>query len=133
MTLRETLLSQTPKIKPVEINGTTYYVRDLTVGDMNNSIFFIRNWLKKQAELEEYELPNEDDENFEQAINEFGAKYNIPQSIAARLCDENGKLLFDPFDVNDLNMIAELDSGIIIAFNQATAVPKASASEESSS
>ncbi|MEG9489380.1 hypothetical protein [Mannheimia indoligenes] len=41
--------------------------------------------------------------------------------------------MFNPLDINDLNAIAELDSKVIIDFNQAVSSPKASASEESSS
>ncbi|UQX77927.1 hypothetical protein M3710_03160 [Mannheimia haemolytica] len=45
---------------------------------------------------------------------------------------QNGVLLFNPLDINDLNAIAELDSKVIIDFNQAVSAPKDSASEESS-
>lgn len=132
MTLRDKLLANKPQLTPIEINGETYYLRTMTVGDMNRQVFEFRNWLIEQAELAGVELPNEDD-GFDEALDRFGAKYRLPQSIAARLCDENGKLLFDPQSLDDLNAIAALDSQVIIDFNQAVSPPKASASEESSS
>ncbi len=114
-------------------NGDTYYLREATVGDMNKQIFETRSWLIQQAEQENVELPPEDDETFEEALNRFGEKYRLAQSVAYRLCDENGVLLFNPLDINDLNAIAELDSKVIIDFNKAVSAPKDSASEESSS
>lgn len=132
MTLREKLLANKPKLQPIEINGDTYYLREATVGDMNKQIFETRNWLIQQAEKENVELPAEDDETFEEALNRFGEKYRLAQSVAYRLCDENGASLFNPLNIDDLNAIAELDSTVIIEFNQAVSAPKASASEESS-
>ncbi|AHG87321.1 Phage protein [Bibersteinia trehalosi USDA-ARS-USMARC-190] len=133
MTLREKLLANKPKLQPIEINGDTYYLREATVGDMNKQIFETRSWLIQQAEKENYALPAEDDETFEEALNRFGEKYRLAQSVAYRLCDENGVLLFNPLNIDDLNAIAELDSQVIIDFNQAVSAPKDSASEESSS
>lgn len=132
MTLREKLLANKPKLQPIEINGDTYYLREATVGDMNKQIFETRSWLIQQAEKENVELPPEDDETFEEALNRFGEKYRLAQSVAYRLCDENSVLLFNPLNIDDLNAIAELDSKVIIDFNQAVSAPKASASEESS-
>ncbi|QIM65267.1 hypothetical protein [Frederiksenia canicola] len=133
MNLRDQLLSNKPKTQPVDINGTTYYLRDATVGDMNHLIFEQRQWLIKQAEIEGVELPDEQDEGFDAALEQFGAKYSLARSIASRLCDENGDRLFDPNNVDDLNAIAALDSQVFVAFSNATTPPKALASEESSS
>lgn len=133
MTLRDKLLANKPQLTPIEINGETYYLRDMTVGEMNRQFFEFRYWLIEQAELAGVELPNEDDDGFDEALERFGAKYRLPQSMASRLCDENGELLFNPQSLDDLNALAELDSQVVVAFNQATAIPKSSASEESSS
>lgn len=133
MNLRDQLLTNKPKTQPIDINGTTYYLRDATVGDMNHIIFEQRQWLIKQAEIEGVELPDEQDDGFDLALDQFGAKYSLARSIATRLCDENGDRLFDPNNVDDLNAIAALDSQVFLAFNAATAAPKDSASEDSSS
>lgn len=132
MTLRNTLLQNKPKLQPLEINGTTYYLRTMTVGDMNRQIFEFRNWLIKQAELEGVELPAEDDEHFDDALEQFGAKYRLQQSLASRICDENGELLFNPFEMEDLNAIAQLDSEVVMAFNKAVDSPKDSTNAENS-
>lgn len=133
MTLRDKLLANKPQLTPIEINGETYYLRDTTVGDMNRQIFEFRRWLIEQAEIEGVELPPQDDDDFDDELNRFGEKYRLPQSLAARLCDEQGELLFNPLSLDDINAIAALDSQVIIDFNQAISPPKASASEESSS
>lgn len=132
MTLRNTLLQNKPKLQPLEINGTTYYLRTMTVGDMNRQIFEFRNWLIKQAEMEGIELPAEDDEHFDDALDQFGAKYRLQQSLASRICDENGELLFNPFEMEDLNAIAQLDSEVVMAFNKAVDSPKDSTNAENS-
>lgn len=132
MTLRDKLLANKPQLTPIEINGETYYLRDTTVGDMNRQIFEFRRWLIEQAEIEGVELPPQDDDDFDDALNRFGEKYRLAQSLAARLCDEQGELLFNPLSLDDINAIAALDSQVIIDFNQAISPPKASASEESS-
>lgn len=132
MTLRNTLLQNKPKLQPLEINGTTYYLRTMTVGDMNRQIFEFRNWLIKQAEMEGVELPAEDDEHFDDALEQFGAKYRLQQSLASRICDENGELLFNPFEMEDLNAIAQLDSEVVMAFNKAVDSPKDSTNAENS-
>lgn len=133
MELREQLLANKPKTQPIEINGVTYYLRDASVGDMNHIIFEHRQWLIKQAEIENVELPDQDDENFDNALDNFGAKYRLARTIATRLCDESGKRLFDPDNVDDLNAISALDSQVFLDFSKATDVPKDSASDESSS
>lgn len=133
MTLRDKLLANKPQLTPIEINGETYYLRDTTVGDMNRQIFEFRRWLIEQAEIEGVELPPQDDDDFDDELNRFGEKYRLPQSLAARLCDEQGELLFNPLSLDDINAIAALDSQVIIDFNQAVSAPKDSASEESSS
>lgn len=132
MTLRDKLLANKPELQALTINGETYYLRAMTVGDMNKQVFEFRHWLITQAEKEGYALPAEDDEHFDAMLERFGAKYRLPQALASRLCDEHGELLFNPDDVDDLNAISALDSHIIIEFNKAVDAPKASASGESS-
>lgn len=132
MTLREQLLLNKPKTQPVEIAGVTYYLRDTTVGDMNRLIFEQRQWLIQQAENEGVSLPDEQDEAFDEALEQFGSKYSLARSLATRLCDEAGNSLFDPNNLADLNALSALDSQVFIAFSQALD-PKGLASEESSS
>lgn len=132
MTLRDKLLANKPALQTLVINGDTYYLRAMTVGDMNKQVFEFRHWLIQQAEKEGYALPAEDDDRFDEQLDRFGAKYRLPQALASHLCDEHGELLFNPDSVDDLNAIAALDSHIIIEFNKAVDGPKASANGESS-
>lgn len=54
---REKFLANKPQLQPVEINGETYYLRTMTVGDMNRQIFEFLRWLIEQAEIDGVELP----------------------------------------------------------------------------
>ncbi len=49
-----------------------------------------------------------------------------------QLCDENGELLFDPFNVDDLNTIAKLDNQVLIDFNNGLGDPKNSPTADAS-
>lgn len=132
MNLREKLLANKPQLQTLDINGTTYYLRSMTVGDVNKQAFEFRNWLIQQADIAGVELPSMDDERFNEALERFGAKFRLPQAIASRLCDKEGKLLFDPQNIDDLNAIAELDNQVFIEFNKAITPPKDLASDENS-
>jgi len=39
MNLREKLLANHPKITPIIINGDTFYIREITVGEMNRVLY----------------------------------------------------------------------------------------------
>ena len=39
MNLREKLLANHPKITPIIINGDTFYIREITVGEMNQALY----------------------------------------------------------------------------------------------
>ncbi len=39
MNLREKLLANKPKITPIIINGENYYIREITVGEMNRVLY----------------------------------------------------------------------------------------------
>lgn len=132
MNLREKLLANKPQLQTLDINGTTYYLRSMTVGDVNKQAFEFRNWLIQQAEIAGVKLPSNDEDHFDEVLEHFGARFRLPQAIASRLCDKEGKLLFDPQNIDDLNAIAELDNQVFIEFNKAIAPPKELASEESS-
>ncbi len=130
MSLRDQLLANKPKLTPITIKGDTYYLRDATVGDMNRIIFDQRQWLIKRAEIEGVALPHEDDDNFETALEAFGTKYSFPRAMAVRLCDEEGNLLFNPDDVDDLTLIAGLDSQVLNDFSEATKVPNSQTADD---
>lgn len=134
MTLREQFLTHKPKIKPITLMNKTYYVKPMSVGEMNHQVFEQRQSLIALAVAAGVELPQEEGEEYDAVLEKFAKQYSLPRAIASRLCDEEGTLLFNADNIDDLNAIAELDAQIINEFNaaMATNTPKASASEESS-
>lgn len=134
MTLRTQLLSRKPQITEITLMGENYYLKSLSVGELNRQLFEQRQALIVLAQKANVELPEQDSEQFDEALEKFAQQYQLPRAMASRLCDEKGELLFDPENIDDLNQITELDSQLIADFNQAMAAlnPKKLASEESS-
>ncbi|AUI65626.1 hypothetical protein C5N92_04640 [Glaesserella australis] len=135
MTLREQLLSNKPKTQPIDINGTTYYLRELTVGETNKHIFGQRQHLIKLAQEQGLELDFENEEALQGALKNVYDQHALTRQIAIRLCDENGNNLFDPENDDDLAELAKLDKSVFEIVTEALSAgePKNSASEESSS
>lgn len=135
MTLRSQLLTHKPQIKPITLMNETYYIKPMSVGEMNHQVFEQRQTLIALAIAANVDLPSEDDEKYDEVLENFAQKYSLPRAIASRLCDEEGQLLFDADNIEDLKAIAELDAQIITDFNiaMATDYPKDLVSEESSS
>ena len=134
MSFRTKLLSHKPQITEITLMGENYYLKSLSVGELNRQLFEQRQALIVLAQKANIELPEHDSEQFDEALEKFAQQYQLPRAMASRLCDENGELLFDPENIDDLNQITELDSQLIADFNQAVAAlnPKKLASEESS-
>ena len=134
MTLRTQLLSRKPQITPIILMGDQYYIKPLTVGEMNRQIFEQRQDLIKLAEKEGVALPSPEDKTFDEVLEKFAQQYQLPRAMASRLCDEKGVLLFDADNLDDLKALSELDAKLISDFNQAMAaeLPKALVSEENS-
>ena len=134
MTLRTQLLSRKPQITPITLMGDQYYIKPLTVGEMNRQIFEQRQDLIKLAEKAGVALPSPEDKTFDELLEKFAQQYQLPRAMASRLCDEKGVLLFDADNLDDLKALSELDAKLISDFNQAMVaeLPKALASEESS-
>lgn len=134
MTLRTQLLSRKPQITPITLMGNQYYIKPLTVGEMNRQIFEQRQDLIKLAEKAGVALPSPEDKTFDEVLEKFAQQYQLPRAMASRLCDEKGVLLFDADNLDDLKALSELDAKLISDFNQAMAaeLPKALVSEENS-
>ena len=134
MTLRTQLLSRKPQITPITLMGDQYYIKPLTVGEMNRQIFEQRQDLIKLAEKAGVAPPSPEDKTFDEVLEKFAQQYQLPRAMASRLCDEKGVLLFDADNLDDLKALSELDAKLISDFNQAMAaeLPKALVSEENS-
>lgn len=134
MTLREKLLAHKPKLTPITLMGETYFLKSLSIGEANEQWKENRAWLLKQASIEGVILPNEEDEQFESKLGEFGAKYSLARAMAQRVVDKNGERLFDPNNIDDINLITGLDNQVLLDFTKALdlASPKNSASADDS-
>lgn len=134
MNLRNQLLAHKPQIKPITLMNETYYIKPMSVGEMNHQVFEQRQALIALAISAGVTLPSEEGEEYDKALEAFATKYSLPRAVASRLCDKEGTLLFDADNLDDLNAIAELDAKLITDFNKAMAddIPKASVSEENS-
>ena len=134
MSFRTKLLSHKPQITEITLMGENYYLKSLSVGELNRQIFEQRQALIVLAQKANIELPEQDSEQFDEVLEKFAQQYQLPRAMASRLCDENGVLLFDADNLDDLKALSELDAKLISDFNQAMAaeLPKALVSEENS-
>ena len=134
MSFRTKLLSHKPQITEITLMGENYYLKSLSVGELNRQIFEQRQALIVLAQKANIELPEHDSEQFDEALEKFAQQYQLPRAMASRLCDEKGVLLFDADNLDDLKALSELDAKLISDFNQAMAaeLPKALVSEENS-
>lgn len=134
MSFRTKLLSHKPQITEITLMGENYYLKSLSVGELNRQLFEQRQALIVLAQKANIELPEQDSEQFDEVLEKFAQQYQLPRAMASRLCDENGVLLFDADNLDDLKALSELDAKLISDFNQAMVaeLPKALASEESS-
>ena len=126
MSFRTKLLSHKPQITEITLMGENYYLKSLSVGELNRQLFEQRQALIVLAQKANIELPEQDSEQFDEVLEKFAQQY--------QLCDENGVLLFDADNLDDLKALSELDAKLISDFNQAMAaeLPKALVSEENS-
>ncbi|MDU4465530.1 hypothetical protein [Haemophilus parahaemolyticus] len=134
MSFRTKLLSHKPQITEITLMGENYYLKSLSVGELNRQLFEQRQALIVLAQKANIELPEQDSEQFDEALEKFAQQYQLPRAMASRLCDEKGVLLFDADNLDDLKALSELDAKLISDFNQAMAaeLPKALVSEENS-
>lgn len=134
MNLRDKLLSHKPKVKPVEISGDTYYIREFTVGEMNKALYGQQQELVRIAESQGITLDFSDEDTLTEQLAKVYDKHKLTRTIAMRLCDEHGENLFNAEDENDLEALSQLDKAVIEQLNQAImdGEPKNSQAEESS-
>lgn len=61
MNLREKLLANKPKVTQIKINGEDYYIREFTVGEMNQAIYGQQQEMIELAEKQGIELDFSDE------------------------------------------------------------------------
>ncbi|BBF05643.1 hypothetical protein NTHiID1_10970 [Haemophilus influenzae] len=68
MNLREKLLVNKPKITPIIINGENYYIREITVGEMNRVLYGQQQELVRIAESQGIELNFNDEKHLTEQL-----------------------------------------------------------------
>ncbi|MFU2113641.1 Uncharacterised protein [[Pasteurella] aerogenes] len=121
MNLREKLLKNTPKLTQITINGENYYLREFTVGEMNHAMYGQQQELIKLAAAQGLDLNFDDEEKLTKQLSQVYDPYRLARTLATRLCDENGKNLFNPENADDLTALSQLDKAIFEQFSQAIA------------
>lgn len=134
MNLREKLLANKPKITPIIINGENYYIREFTVGEMNQALYGQQQELIRIAEEQDITLAFNDEITLTEQLSKIYDPNRLTRTLATRLCDEQGNNLFDAKNPDDLAALSALDKAVIEQLNQAImdGEPKNSPAEESS-
>lgn len=134
MNLREKLLANHPKITPIIINGVTFYIREITVGEMNRVLYGQQQELVRIAESQGIELNFNDEKHLTEQLAKIYDPNRLTRTLAMRLCDQDGKNLFDVDNPDDLTALSKLDKVVFEQLTQAIVEdePKNSQAEESS-
>ncbi|MFZ7239795.1 hypothetical protein ACLSYN_01785 [Avibacterium avium] len=109
---RDLLLATKPKLKKIEIDGADYFIRELTVGEVNEQIYGQQHRLMRIAKEQGIELNLENEEELTKQLTQIYDPYALSRTLAMRLCDEQGKNLFDPNNNADLEALSQLDNDI---------------------
>lgn len=134
MNLREKFLANHPKITPIIINGVTFYIREITVGEMNRVLYGQQQELVRIAESQGIELNFNDEKHLTEQLAKIYDPNRLTRTLAMRLCDQDGKNLFDMDNPDDLAALSALDKAVFEKLSQAIAElePKNLPAEESS-
>ena len=93
MNLREKLLANHPKITPIIINSETFYIREITVGEMNRVLYGQQQELVRIAESQGIELNFNDEKHLTEQLAKIYDPNRLTRTLAMRLCDQDGKNL----------------------------------------
>ena len=134
MNLREKLLANKPKITQIKINGENYYIREFTVGEMNQALYGQQQELIRIAEEQGITLAFNDEITLTEQLSKIYDPNRLTRTLATRLCDEQGNNLFDAKNPEDLAALSALDKAVFEQLSQAIAElgPKNLPADESS-
>lgn len=127
--LRDQLLSEKPEIKEIKLKGKSYFIRNLSVGETNAIILDQRKRQIKIAQQLGVELNLEDEEILTEQLQKVYDPYAIARGMATRLCNENGELLFDTENEEDLKLLSSLDEQVFEDYSKAIGEHKAKNSQ----
>lgn len=116
---RESLLTLKPALKTIQINGADYFVREFTVGEMNEALYGQQKALQKLAGEQGIELQFDDQDELAKQLSQIYDPYRLARTLATRLCDKDGKNLFDPENKADLEQLSRLDKSVFEQLNNA--------------
>lgn len=119
MNLREKLLANHPKITPIIINSETFYIREITVGEMNRVLYGQQQELVRIAESQDIELNFNDEKHLTEQLAKIYDPNRLTRTLAMRLCDQDGKNLFDMDNPDDLAALSKLDKVVFEQLTQA--------------
>lgn len=107
-----------PKVSCIKTEQGEIFVRELTIG-MNNYTIFERNaYLKEEAKRQGLDLDGLNESEVEEALSKITDKYALARAAAAVLCDADGNLLFDLRNTDDLEQINQLSQSVLFAVNE---------------
>lgn len=112
MDLRNKLLKHKPKVTEIEILGEKYYVRALSVGDVNRGLFGQHKLLCAIAKAQGIELDYDNPDELGKQLGKVYDPYRLARNLALRLCDKDGNLLFDFENEDDLKALSSLDNEV---------------------
>lgn len=109
-----------PKVTAVPIDGQDIYLREPTIGDNNFVLFEKRAYLLDEAVRSGVEIDLNDEAEIEAHLKRVPDKFALARGAAIRVCDENGNLLFDAKNKEDLAELNELGESLLTAIQQGT-------------
>ena len=112
MNLREKLLANKPKITQIKINGENYYIREFTIGEMNQALYGQQQELIRIAEEQGITLAFNDEITLTEQLSKIYDPNRLTRTLATRLCDEQGNNLFDAKNPEDLAALSALDKAV---------------------
>ncbi len=107
-----------PKVEKIEVDGKTIYLREPTVGDNNFLLFERQTYLLNRAKQLGIEVELMDSANIEKQLKQVSDPYVLARNAAIRLCDEEGNLLFNPQNIDDLEQLNGLGQSLLSLLNQ---------------
>lgn len=113
----EFLKQNKPKVKSVPVDGRTIYLRESTIGDNNFVLFERRSFLIALAEKAGEQFDFTDEADVEAKLRRYPDKFAMARGAAQRICDEDGELLFDGTNQDDLEALNKLGESVLRAIH----------------
>ncbi|WDU51568.1 hypothetical protein [Taylorella equigenitalis] len=92
MDRQDFLNSFKPAVSKVEFEGKSVFLRDLSIGDMNHTLFIRKSYLINKAQEQGVELNFDNEEVLNNQLQKVDDEFTLARMAAMRLCDESGNL-----------------------------------------